>query len=308
MTVSTYDQPSYNQDGGTEYPLNIDAAFQVLRQIAQSGAPHAEDPNSKKIKVDAIEHFDGGTIISQSEQTTSEFTIPSSDDRIDRVVFDESDLSISIVQGTEASSPSAPAIPSGKIPCCQVRLSPSDSTISNDMITDERKSFLFYGINAASTVDAQNVTQTYKGNDIDSDGDGIVDKADDSSQYDGVDPSDGTDGQVYTTDGTNGSFDDPSFSNSTGSNSGDYNSEEVSQSISGDSTETVNVSEVNGYIEGNASMVSDENGVNQVDQNDPSLIPAGTTTNGNGNLNGLKIFNNDSGAATVTVRFSGIVE
>lgn len=57
--------------------------------------------------------------------------------------------------------------------------------------------------------DAANVTSTYKGNDIDSNGDGKVDSADsadDAAAYDGVSPSDGAAGEFYQTDGTNGSF------------------------------------------------------------------------------------------------------
>lgn len=80
----------------------------------------------------------GGTLASQAQQTTSTITAPTTNPRIDRIVIDEQTGAYSIVTGTEAASPSAPAIPTGKLPVCQFQLETTTTAITNSMITDER--------------------------------------------------------------------------------------------------------------------------------------------------------------------------
>lgn len=82
----------------------------------------------------------GTTVTTVAEQTTAAFTAPSGNPRIDRIVIDEVTGVYSVVAGSEAASPTAPAIPIGKIAIAQVLLdnSPATTEITNSLITDER--------------------------------------------------------------------------------------------------------------------------------------------------------------------------
>lgn len=79
-----------------------------------------------------------GTAISQvAAQTTSAFTAPVGNPRIDRIVLDPVSGTYSIVAGTPAASPVPPAIPIGKIPVCQIGLAVGQSSITNSSILNE---------------------------------------------------------------------------------------------------------------------------------------------------------------------------
>lgn len=71
-------------------------------------------------------------------QVTGVFTAPGGNPRIDRIVADRFTGAISVITGTPAASPSAPAITSGKAPIAQVLLQTSSTSITNSMFTDER--------------------------------------------------------------------------------------------------------------------------------------------------------------------------
>ncbi len=71
-------------------------------------------------------------------QVTGTFSAPITNPRIDRIVVDRMTGVLSVVTGTEATSPNPPAIPTGKAPVAQVLLRTSSTAITNDMITDER--------------------------------------------------------------------------------------------------------------------------------------------------------------------------
>ena len=66
------------------------------------------------------------------------FTAPTTNPRIDRIVIDPTTGVASIVAGTEAASPSPPAVPAGKQPVTKVPLSVGQTSIANSNITDER--------------------------------------------------------------------------------------------------------------------------------------------------------------------------
>ncbi len=90
-----------------------------------------------------------GELISKSAQTA---TIEPADanPRIDRIVLSADTGIVSVIKGTAASSPSAPAftdtaipaLTSDAIPICQVSIPAGDTAITDDQITDERP-FLF---------------------------------------------------------------------------------------------------------------------------------------------------------------------
>ena len=146
MTVQKFTQPDYSSQSGTVYPTGIDKAIAVHHRLAGPFAPHEQDASSPQpdlsVRVDAGFLWDGETLSEVAAQSVSGFTIPSAGQhRIDRVVIDASTGVASRVSGTAATgSPiaSAPAIPFGKIPCCQVMITDSDTAILNSMITDER--------------------------------------------------------------------------------------------------------------------------------------------------------------------------
>lgn len=138
MTVAQFGQTNYNTQSGTAYPLQIDANFAVLEQIGAQFAPHAAATPNMTMLVDAGTIFAGGTVTEVAQQTTPTFTAPTGNPRIDRVVVSQSNGAISVVTGTPAASPVAPAIPSGYAPCAQVSLQTSTTAIADSMITDER--------------------------------------------------------------------------------------------------------------------------------------------------------------------------
>lgn len=118
-------------------PATARAALQVRNDAMF--LPHAAGTPNMTVLVDAGSLIASGTRISQPQQVTGAFTAPGSNSRIDRVVIDAVTGTISVVAGTVAASPVAPAIPAGKLPCCQVGpILPGTTAITDSMITDER--------------------------------------------------------------------------------------------------------------------------------------------------------------------------
>lgn len=127
-----------------------------------------------------------------------------------------------------------------------------------------------------------------------------ADQADDSDRYGGVAPADGTDGQVYTTDGTNGSFQDPNFTNSVGTNSGDLNSEQVDQIISADTLDTIPLN--NTYSTGIAELGRPD------PNNTPTLgeFHVASYQRDNGDIIGVNVYAED-GQEDVRLFFFGVI-
>ena len=84
-----------------------------------------------------------GTFAATFCQLSSTFTAPIGNPRIDRVVADRFTGVLSVITGTPASSPSPPAITSGKAPLAQILLQTATTSINNTMITDERDAAAF---------------------------------------------------------------------------------------------------------------------------------------------------------------------
>ena len=138
MTVSTFTQPDYTNQLGSTYPTNIDSCVNVLAQIGQDFAPHAAATPNLTVLIDAGKIIKAdGTLVSQAQQTAT-FVAPAANPRIDRIVIDMLTGAYSIIAGTEAASPTAPAITAGKLPCAQVSLTVAQTQITNANITDER--------------------------------------------------------------------------------------------------------------------------------------------------------------------------
>lgn len=139
MTVATRNQPDVTTAAdASEYFADVDASLQVDCEVAGQFAPREAAPPGMSVWTDPGRLMYAGTLVIQPQQSSGIIAAPVTNPRIDRVVIDEIDGSISVVTGTEAASPSAPAIPAGYSPCCQILLATSTTAITNSMITDER--------------------------------------------------------------------------------------------------------------------------------------------------------------------------
>jgi hypothetical protein len=136
--VAQYGLTDFTSQTGTAYKTQIDANSVVGQRIAGRFAPHAQSTPNMTVRLDAGNIFDGLTLTEVAAQSTGTITAPSSHPRIDRVVIDNTTGVVSVVTGTQATSPVAPAIPNGKSPVAQVLLQTTTTTITNAIITDER--------------------------------------------------------------------------------------------------------------------------------------------------------------------------
>ncbi len=78
-----------------------------------------------------------GNPLGVARQYTTTLTAPSANLRIDRLVVDDNGV-VTVVTGTEAASPTAPANTPGNSALCQVLLATATTAIDNTLITDER--------------------------------------------------------------------------------------------------------------------------------------------------------------------------
>lgn len=138
MTVGTYEAPVFTSDDAATYKGKIDAGMGVMANVAAAFAPHEAATPNMTVVIDAGRIQSDTTITSVSQQTTSTITAPVTNPRIDRIVIDKSDGSVSIIPGTENVSPVAPELTVGKIAVAQVLLATSTTAITNSLITDER--------------------------------------------------------------------------------------------------------------------------------------------------------------------------
>lgn len=119
-------------------PTFVDSNFTVTSRIAWAFAPHEQITPNMTVRLEAGAVFNGTTLGEVAAQNTATITAPSTNPRIDRIVVDQANGSVSVVTGTEAPSPTPPAIPAGKVPVAQVLLQTSSTAITNSTITDER--------------------------------------------------------------------------------------------------------------------------------------------------------------------------
>lgn len=139
MPASKFIQPNYNTDTGTAYPLNIDSSINVLAQTGVDYAPRAQDTPNMTVIVEAGALLTASGLVSNTLQTSPTIVAPASpNNRIDRIVVNRATGVLSVVTGTAAASPVAPAIPADRLPICQFTLTPTTTSIINAMITDER--------------------------------------------------------------------------------------------------------------------------------------------------------------------------
>lgn len=136
--VALWGLTNFTTQNFTAWRTQVDANSYVCQRIVDNFAPSAQASPNMTIALDAGHLFNAGTLTEVAGQSTGTITAPVSNPRIDRVVVDRITGAVSVVTGTEAASPVAPAIPAGKIPVARIALATSTSSIGDSLITDER--------------------------------------------------------------------------------------------------------------------------------------------------------------------------
>jgi hypothetical protein len=155
MTVGTFNQPNNTTMDPTTYKGSIDGSFAALVGIAGQFAPHQQVSANMTVVVDAGSVLNGTALTSKSQQSTGVIAAPASNPRIDRVVIDTANGTVSVITGTENATPVAPALTTGKAPVAQVLLQTTSNSITNSMIVDERN---FYNNTVLNATTATNTT------------------------------------------------------------------------------------------------------------------------------------------------------
>ena len=145
-TVTTLDSvlvPGISQVAYAMFtPANANGAIsaRMIGAVAE-WLPSATDPASMSVRVGAGKIIKAdGTLVSQAAQTLA-FVAPAANPRIDRIVVDMLSGVASIVAGTEAATPVAPAIPAGQLPCAQISLLVGQTQLTNADVKDERTGY-----------------------------------------------------------------------------------------------------------------------------------------------------------------------
>ena len=101
---------------------------------------YANTPAAMNVKLAAGGMLVNGAPVDNAIQTSGTITAPVGNPRIDLVVIDAATGVGSVVTGTPAGSPVAPAVPAGKLPVAEIALATSTTAIGNTLITDRRPS------------------------------------------------------------------------------------------------------------------------------------------------------------------------
>ena len=131
-------------DDPTSYKGKIDADFAVAQRVADAFAPKPATPAAMSVIVDA--GFIVGTgpsgvqsVVEIGAQSLTIAAAPGApNNRIDLVVVDEASGTASVVTGTPAGTPVAPALTAGKKQIAQISVPNGTSSIANGNITDLR--------------------------------------------------------------------------------------------------------------------------------------------------------------------------
>jgi len=140
MTVNTFTQPDNTAQSGAAYKTNLDAGIAVHQILAGAFAPHQQTTADMTVAVDAgvIFNVDTDTRIAVAAQNTATLTAPATNPRNDIIYIDETTGAVAVATGTEAASPSDPAIPASKIPIAKIALTVGMTEITNADLIDYR--------------------------------------------------------------------------------------------------------------------------------------------------------------------------
>ena len=149
MTVATPKQSNYNTQGGTEYPLAIDATIAAMMRLAAAFAPHEQSTPNMTVRVDAGFIPKIAALPTEvAAQITSAITAPTTNPRNDIVYIDQTTGVVGIATGTEAASPADPAVPAGKSAIARIKCTVGMMAVANSVIDDLRNLWL---LGAAAT-------------------------------------------------------------------------------------------------------------------------------------------------------------
>lgn len=110
----------------------------ILGRVAAQFAVSETTPPGMTLLVAAGAAFRSGSVIEVPARVTATIVTPAGNPRIDRVVINMTTDALVVVQGAEASVPTAPLVPAGHLTLARVALTPGMTAITNTAITDER--------------------------------------------------------------------------------------------------------------------------------------------------------------------------
>lgn len=138
MTVANWILPNYTAQTPSEYKRNIDACFMVAERFSTMFLCHEANPVAMSVVVSAGFVWDGIELSDIAEQSINVAAADVTNPRIDRIVYDPISGVAEYVQGTAATTPVAPAFPTGTQPLCKINVSAGVTSITNANISDER--------------------------------------------------------------------------------------------------------------------------------------------------------------------------
>ncbi|CUS06482.1 hypothetical protein FDJ62_gp21 [Acinetobacter phage Loki] len=156
MTVSKFEQPDFTAQDAATYKANIDNSIDVLAQTGKQFAPREMATPAMGVTFEAGLLMDGTVVPAQN---LTGIGAPTTNPRIDRVYYDLNLRSFQRVTGTEAATPTPPALPFGVFPVCSIYLVVGQTAIRNADLTDDRTMIIapaafFAGDGYTSIVDA----------------------------------------------------------------------------------------------------------------------------------------------------------
>lgn len=131
---------SIDDDLGANVLNQITEHFGIVGRSGEAFYCRAQSTPDMTVQIYAGGIQKNVTLTEKASQNTSSIPKPTTNPRIDRVVIDDAGVA-SVVTGTEAASPSAPAVPYNKIAIAQISLTTSHTEIVQSDITDERPAF-----------------------------------------------------------------------------------------------------------------------------------------------------------------------
>lgn len=138
MGTAQYQLISSGTDLGSAYKTKLEGNVLLGQQIVAAFQCYANNPVAMNALVAPATLFTSNGLVTQAVQTSTTFTAPSVNPRIDRVVLDVVTGVISVIAGAENAVPVPPTLPYGKIPVAQIALTVGMVAINNANITDER--------------------------------------------------------------------------------------------------------------------------------------------------------------------------
>lgn len=127
--------PDFTSQTATEYKVAIDQNIAGIDHVVGSLAVNQTTPPSMSVFIDATYLSSGKSV---GPWVVSDIGLPTSEPRVDVLYFIPNSGNIARAVGDEAATPTWPTVPKGVIPLSAIYLTPADTSITDDMITDIR--------------------------------------------------------------------------------------------------------------------------------------------------------------------------